>query len=606
MGSLRLPPAILSISLYALASAPAALAQDAAPPAHVAFVDGVATLEREGQTQQAVAGAAFIPGDRLRTATGRVEVLFPDGSALDIDEYASVDLQAETLLRLAAGRIMLIVAGANDPAAALRYQIDTPVATAFTDGPGEYRVALLSGPGGQETELAVFRGSGALQTESGSTLVRAGERSLARDFAAPSYSLPFNSARFDAFDRWSAARRDARMGTAASARYLPRDLSMYGGALDRHGAWGYEPPYGYVWYPAVAPGWRPYYMGYWSSVRSFGWMWVGFDAWSWPTHHYGRWGFARSRWYWVPDRHWAPAWVSWAAAPGFISWCPLGFDNRPVFALSLTAGNPWDGWVVLPRTHFGGRRHVNRHAVDGHHLPATTPFIVQATAPIAAPPAAARPRSAASGVAVPRRAASDNRAVPRTGSQWSVVSPGAPAPDPQSRASAVEGRAMPTRPATPRADIRSGVRRSPDEGRRMAPPVVNPSGDMTSRPPARQQWRRTAPTLVPEGRSAPAEPSMAPQTVPRVGAPGEPSMRPAPPSAPERPPARPAATPRTQPAPRSAPSAAAPQRPPSPSRAAPPASAPQGASGGAPRSAPPNRQAAPSGAGAPEGRASRR
>src|SRR5437879_6727373 len=132
----------------AIASAPLADAQDiyqaqanqAQAPAHVAFVDGLASLEREAQTDQAAAGTPLVPGDRLRTDNGRVEVLFPDGSALDVDEYASVDLQSPALLRVTAGRVMLTVAGAHNPSAAIRYQIDTPVASAVTDGPGEFRV----------------------------------------------------------------------------------------------------------------------------------------------------------------------------------------------------------------------------------------------------------------------------------------------------------------------------------------------------------------------------------------------------------------------------------------------------------------------------------
>ena len=187
------------------------------------------------------AGVPFLPGDRLRTTGGRIEVLFPDGSALEIDEYSSVDLLSPTLLRVTSGRIMLIVSGAEDPASAIRYQVDTPVASTSTDGPGEYRVALLSGPAGLEAELAVLRGLASIRTEQGSTSVRAGERSLARDLEAPSFPQVFNSARFDAFDRWSALRRDARTGTAQSAQYLPRELQMYGGTFDRYGAWQHEP-----------------------------------------------------------------------------------------------------------------------------------------------------------------------------------------------------------------------------------------------------------------------------------------------------------------------------------------------------------------------------
>jgi len=408
------PSTVITPSLYLCALfaswAAVARAQDAAPPAHIAFAEGNASLDREGQAQPVTSGLPFLPGDRLRTTGGRIEVLFPDGSALDIDEYSSVDLLSPTLLRVTDGRIMLLVSGAENPAGALRFQVDTPVASANTDGPGEYRVALLSGPAGLEAELAVLRGLASLRTERGSTSVRAGERSLARDLEAPSFPQIFNSARFDAFDRWSALRRDARMGTAQSAQYLPRELQMYGGTLDRYGAWQNEPQYGYVWYPAVSPGWRPYYNGYWSAYRPYGWTWIGLDIWGWPTHHYGRWGFSQSRWFWVPERRWAPSWVTWGAAPGYVSWCPLGFDNRPVFAFSVNAVDPWLGWVAVPRTHFGAPgAYVHRYAVP--RLPATTPVVLQAAAPVLP---RAIPRAAGAGaaplaadVAVPRASGQD-------------------------------------------------------------------------------------------------------------------------------------------------------------------------------------------------------
>ena len=161
--------------------------------------------------------------------------------------------------------------------------------------------------------------------------------------------LAFNSARFDAFDLWSAARRSARMGSAASAQHLPSDLQMYGGTLDRSGSWQYEAPYGYVWYPTVDQDWRPYYDGYWSSIRPYGWTWIGFDVWAWPTHHYGRWGLAQNRWFWIPERHWNAAWVSWGAAPGYVSWCPLGFNNRPV-SCAASHGSLRCSYVLLLKT----------------------------------------------------------------------------------------------------------------------------------------------------------------------------------------------------------------------------------------------------------------
>ena len=407
MGVLRLP--LLSVAVV-LMSASAGFPQndiDVNPPAHISYVDGSATLDREDGTDVAVASMPIVGGDRLRTARGRVEVLFPDGTALSVDEYSTVEFQAPTLLRVTNGRVLLAVAGAADPARAARFQIDTPAATATTDGPGEYRIAVLTSPSGRQTELAVMRGVGALSTERGSMPLGAGERTVAWEDGVPSSPSMFNSARLDAFDQWTVARREVRTGSRASAQYLPADLRMYGGTFDRYGAWQYEAPYGYVWYPSVAIDWRPYFYGYWASVPFVGWTWVGVDVWTWPTHHYGRWGYSRNRWFWIPDRRWAPAWVSWGAAPGYVSWCPLGYDSRPVFGLSVTVGNSWPGWVVVPRRQFGTRgRYVHQYAVPSHSLPPRTPFVVQASAPVAPPRAVPRFSSGAAGVvagvAVPR------------------------------------------------------------------------------------------------------------------------------------------------------------------------------------------------------------
>ena len=58
--------------------------------------------------------------------------------------------------------------------------------------------------------------------------------------------------------------------------------------------------------------------------------------------------------------------------PDYVSWCPLGFDSRPVFALSVIGttrgdhgGGGWFGWTVMSRSHFGGRGYyAHRYAVE--------------------------------------------------------------------------------------------------------------------------------------------------------------------------------------------------------------------------------------------------
>lgn len=377
-----------AVALLAALSAfvPAPRAQEVPPdsaPGHLAFVEGSATLTRDSERDSAVSGTPLLPGDVVRTDRGRANLLFPDGSSLDLDEYSTLEMLSPTLFRLSEGRLILSVTGANDPATAVRFVIDTSAASAETYGPGEYRVSILGSPTGLQSELAVVRGSAALANERGATPLRAAQRSLASDEQAPSSPQSFNAARQDAFVRWSASLRDERAGSV-SASYLPSELRPYGGALDRNGAWQYDSNYGYVWYPTVVSDWRPYDDGYWSAVPRYGWTWIGVGAWSWPTHHYGRWGHTRSRWFWIPDRRWAPAWVSWGAAPGYVSWCPLGFDNRPVFSWGMSSGDRrgHSGWTILARDRFGARgRNIRHDVISPRALASNIPFVTQTSAP---------------------------------------------------------------------------------------------------------------------------------------------------------------------------------------------------------------------------------
>jgi hypothetical protein len=332
-----------------------AFAQDQAPgdpPAHIAFVDGSVVLERDGRTDRDPLSMPLVSGDRLRTEEGRVEVLFNDGSALHLDTGTVVDFQSDAVIRLLEGRIRLAIAGSSRDIA---YRVDAPSAWVQINDPGEYRIGILRNA---DVELAVLRGAAELVNEDGRSYIRAGERTFAREGSAPSPPYVFNSAAWDDFDRWSELRRDRRLGI--SAQYLPRDIYPYASTFDAHGAWRYEQAYGYVWFPRVAVGWRPYHHGRWVRLRPYGWTWIAADPWGWPTHHYGRWGLSAGSWFWIPDRRWGPAWVSWAYATDYVSWCPLGWNNRPVLQIvNVNVFNgrrydPWDAWTVLPRRHFSG------------------------------------------------------------------------------------------------------------------------------------------------------------------------------------------------------------------------------------------------------------
>src|SRR5712692_9841079 len=82
-------------------SATSAVAQEAPePPAHISFVDGSATVEHDGEVVPAVINMPIAEGDRLRTANGHVEVLFPDGSAIEIDPLSEVEFLTAMRVRV--------------------------------------------------------------------------------------------------------------------------------------------------------------------------------------------------------------------------------------------------------------------------------------------------------------------------------------------------------------------------------------------------------------------------------------------------------------------------------------------------------------------------
>jgi hypothetical protein len=402
----RLARVALTLSLLVCAAAAPARAQDSVapagdPPAHISVVDGSALLERDGRSETAPTSMPLLAGDRVRTQSGRVEILFADGSTLHLDASTVVDFQSDEVVRLLNGRVRLNIAGTRRSVA---YRLDAPSAWVQIVTPGEYRLSVSPS---SEIELAVLRGEAELVNEDGSTRLGAGERAFARVGAPPSSSYVFNSAAWDAFDTWSETRRSDRLGV--NAEYLPDTVQPYAATFSEYGTWRNEPTYGYVWYPRVRTGWRPYYYGSWTTLRPWGWTWIGSDPWAWPTHHYGRWGFSAGAWFWIPGRTWGPAWVSWAYAPGYVSWCPLGWNNRAVFGFggSVYGGrryDPWHAWTVVPHRGFG-RGAVNINVVNVSNIDVRTrgSFIVRDAAPDYR------------GYAVPRSSAPIRTAVSRDG-----------------------------------------------------------------------------------------------------------------------------------------------------------------------------------------------
>ena len=215
--------------------------------------------------------------------------------------------------------------------------------------PGEYRIASSAAPASGESSWRSCAAPRTSSTRAGAR--RCGPASGRLPAPTPRRRTPTSSTRVvGRFDRWSEARRDERLGV--SAQYLPEEVRPYASSLrprtdlgdtnrrtatcgirrsPRTGArittaagrrCGRTAGPGSA--PTPGPG-RRTTTGAGDSPPASG---SGFR-----------------------DAAGRPAWVSWAYAPGYVSWCPLGWNNRPVLQIVNfnrygRGYDPWRAWTV--------------------------------------------------------------------------------------------------------------------------------------------------------------------------------------------------------------------------------------------------------------------
>ena len=361
-------------------------------------------LERDNTTGDAIPGMPLLIGDRLRSEGGRLEVKWAERSELLLARYTDLDILARGMVRVPRGRVTIKLVTAPGQSAHDQLGIDAPGASVRFFSAGEY-VLTVGGSGEPEVELAVVRGSAQLSSDRGTVMLAEGERSLVKDGGVPAAVGPYaatqqdepieqeadeEDALYDPSPDLEAFQRSSAGGAYGGTPYLPNELYGYETVLNQNGTWMSDPSYGYVWYPRVQSDWRPYYRGRWHHVPRYGWTWIGAERWAWPTHHYGRWGFHQARgFFWIPARKWGAAWVSWAVAPNYVGWCPLGWDGRPVFgfanfgttAIVARGYDPWRGWTVVNSGRFGRGYDVRRNRVDHRVIVRERPAFVTAWGP---------------------------------------------------------------------------------------------------------------------------------------------------------------------------------------------------------------------------------
>jgi translation initiation factor IF-2 len=93
-------------------------------------------------------------------------------------------------------------------------------------------------------------------------------------------------------------------------------------------------------------------------------------------------------WFWIPTSRWAPAYVSWGYANDYVSWCPLGWNNRAVISINIFGGSSYyyagpryySAWTIVPRGYFG-RGYAYERAVSWDRFRNERPRFVEGRAP---------------------------------------------------------------------------------------------------------------------------------------------------------------------------------------------------------------------------------
>lgn len=323
--------------------------------ARLGILNGDASIRR-GDSNDWVAAAINAPlmsGDEISVGAGsRAEV--------QIDEAHFLRIAGDTELRLADlenGHYQVQISHGLVTWRVLRASqahpdISTPLVSVQ---PGPLSLVRVEVSQDGTTHVTVRHGEATVSTQKGSEQVGENSTMDIRGSANdPEFQVVAAPAR-DEWDGWS-DQRDSYLARAQAPRYVPQ--GEYGVEdLDPYGHWAYDPAYGWVWMPTVAPSWAPYQNGQWVWEDYYGWTWIDYAPWGWTPFHYGSWYMRPGLgWAWFPGPRvgrvwWRPAMV------GFFGWgggvgigIGFGFGNIGWIPLApYEAFRPWYG-----RGGFGG------------------------------------------------------------------------------------------------------------------------------------------------------------------------------------------------------------------------------------------------------------
>lgn len=372
----RFPKILLAVLFTVLASL-SALADSHVRIVRLSYIEGGVQISRgaAGAYEKAIVNLPITEGAKLKTADGRAEVEFEDGSTLRLVADSTVEFSQLSLrdsgakvsaVNVTSGTAYVNFTGTKNDEFSVRFE-DKKIMLARA---AHLRIIL----GDEDSSVAVFKGL--IQVDNPSVTIDVKKnQTVSFDLDTNQYKVAKNIQETP-YDSWDDQQNEYHTRYAAKSynsyspyAYGTTDLSYYGNFFN-------APGYGMMWQPYLAgAGWDPFMDGAWAFNSGFGFGWVSAYPWGWTPYHSGAWIFLPGYgWAWQPGG----AWNNWYSQPvvrnapkSFVApHAPAGGTNTVVVNRGPASSFTGNKLIVrnnsaglgVPRGQFGNMAKVSQKA----------------------------------------------------------------------------------------------------------------------------------------------------------------------------------------------------------------------------------------------------
>ncbi|HEV2696987.1 MAG TPA: FecR family protein, partial [Terriglobales bacterium] len=275
---------ILTVVVFTIIACLSAMADSHVRIVRLSYIEGGVQISHgaAGAYEKAIVNLPITEGAKLKTADGRAEVEFEDGSTLRIVADSTVEFSQLSLrdsgakvseLKITSGTAYVNFTGTKNDEFSVRFE-DKKIMLARA---AHLRIVL----GDEDSSVAVFKGLVQVDNPSGMIDVKKNQ-TVAFDLDTNQYKVAKNIQETP-YDSWDDQQNEYHTRYAAKSynsyspyAYGTTDLSYYGNFFN-------APGYGMMWQPYLAgAGWDPFMDGAWAfnSGFGFGWAWQPGGAWN--------------------------------------------------------------------------------------------------------------------------------------------------------------------------------------------------------------------------------------------------------------------------------------------------------------------------------------